>query len=648
MLPTIRFFLIMLLFTFLAGFCLTPTRNMPDNAVVLLDDQNHTYVSPGCANKEKKDYRPARAAEAQKLHYEPDKTCAGGRGIPPGTAVHERQLLSASGTAAALAQPLEPRRHLELVSDHMMNKNHQRILMGNEAIGRGIVEAGVTVATSYPGTPASEILAAVVTFAKETGAEVYAEWSVNEKVAFEVALANSMCGRRSAVSMKQVGLNVASDPFLRAAYLGVKGGLVVIVADDPGPHSSQTEQDSRFFAMFAKVPVLDPSSPREAKEMVAQALELSERFGLPVMLRPTTRVCHARQNVPCGAPVRLDRPARFEKDPRRWCATPVFVLELHRQLNDKLEQIAGAPEFAPQLTAGDGSHPGVCVIAAGVAFAHTGDWLEELGLLGRVDFFQVTMPYPLNRDFIHTVRTRYEKILVIEETYPVIELQLGDARVQGRTSGLIPREGELTPDVIRPALERFLALPARVVPAPPGGGDRPTLCAGCAHRAAFYAIKASFPGGIFPSDIGCYTLGLNLGAVDTCHCMGAGISQAAGFYRAYAAGGGEFPTIVATIGDSTFFHAGVPALVNAVFHQARFILVILDNATTAMTGHQPTPQVGFTATGEPGHPVFIPDLVRASGAGFIKEADPYDLPAFMDLLQGGRRLQPESRRAGWR
>ena len=514
-----------------------------------------------------------------------------------------------------------------------MNNNDQRILMGNEAMGRGIVEAGVSLAASYPGTPASEILASVVTFAKETGADLYAEWSVNEKVAFEVALANSMCGRRSAVSMKQVGLNVASDPFMRAAYLGVKGGLVVIAADDPGPHSSQTEQDSRFFAMFAKVPVLDPSSPREAKEMVAQALELSERFELPVMVRPTTRVCHARQDVPCGPPRRLLRPARFEKDPRRWCATPVFVLALHRLLNDKIEQIAGAPEFAPRLTAGDGSYPGACIIASGVAWAHTGDWLEELGLLGRVDFFQVAMPYPLHRDFIQTVHTRYEKILVIEETYPVIELQLADARVQGRTSGLVPRAGELTPDVIRPVLETFLELPARVVPAPEGGGDRPTLCAGCSHRAAFYAIKTAFPGGIFPSDIGCYTLGLNLGAVDTCHCMGAGISQAAGFYRAYAAGGGEFPTIVATIGDSTFFHAGVPALINAVFHQARFILVILDNATTAMTGHQPTPQVGFTATGEPGHPVFIPDLVRASGAGFIKEADPYDLPAFMDLLQ---------------
>ena len=514
-----------------------------------------------------------------------------------------------------------------------LEENNQRILMGNEALGRGIVEAGVSLAASYPGTPASEILASVVTFAKETGADLYAEWSVNEKVAFEVALANSMCGRRSAVSMKQVGLNVASDPFMRAAYLGVKGGLVVIAADDPGPHSSQTEQDSRFFAMFAKVPVLDPSSPREAKDMVAQALELSERFELPVMVRPTTRVCHARQNVPCGPPLRLDRPARFDKDPRRWCATPVFVLELHRELNDKIEKIAAAPEFAPRLTPGDCSYPRACIIASGVACAHTGDWLEELGLLGRVDFFQVTMPYPLNRDFIHQIKIRYQQVLVIEETYPVIELQLANPRVQGRTSGLVPRAGELTPDVIRPVLETFLELPARRVPAPPGGGDRPTLCAGCAHRAAFYAIKTAFPAGIFPSDIGCYTLGLNLGAVDTCHCMGAGISQAAGFYRAYAAGGGEFPTIVATIGDSTFFHAGVPALVNAVFHQARFILVILDNATTAMTGHQPTPQVGFTATGEAGHPVFIPDLVRASGAGFIKEADPYDLPAFMDLLK---------------
>jgi indolepyruvate ferredoxin oxidoreductase alpha subunit len=517
--------------------------------------------------------------------------------------------------------------------ENRLEENTQRLLMGNEAIGLGLVEAGVTLAASYPGTPASEILAAVVAFAQETGVDLYAEWSVNEKVAFEVALANSMSGRRSAVSMKQVGLNVASDPFMRAAYLGVKGGLVVIAADDPGPHSSQTEQDSRFFAMFARVPVLDPSSPQEAKDMVAQALELSERFELPVMLRPTTRVCHARQNVPCGPPQILNRPARFAKDPRRWCATPQFVLELHRLLNDKIDQIAAVPEFAPRLTAGDGSFPRTCIIASGVAFAHTWDWLEALGLRGRVDFYQVTMPYPLNRDFISRINSQYNKILVIEETYPVIELQLTNPRVQGRTLGPVPRAGELTPDVIRPVLEAFLSVPAKRLPGPPGGGDRPTLCAGCAHRAAFYAIKETFPAGIFPSDIGCYTLGLNLGAVDTCHCMGAGISQAAGFYRAHIAGGGEFPPIVATIGDSTFFHAGIPALLNAVFHRARFILVILDNATTAMTGHQPTPEVGLTAMGEKVRPVLISDLVKACGAGFLRLADPYDVPAFMELLR---------------
>src|SRR5512137_394220 len=202
----------------------------------------------------------------------------------------------------------------------LKNQETHRILMGNEAIGRGLVEAGVSLAASYPGTPASEILQAVVAFARETGAVLHAEWSVNEKVAYETALANAMAGRRSVVAMKQVGLNVASDPFMRSAYLGVKGGLIVISADDPGPHSSQTEQDSRFFAMFAKVPVLDPVSPREAKEMVRTALELSEEYEIPVMLRPTTRVCHARQNVALATPEKLAQPAHFEKNSGRWCA----------------------------------------------------------------------------------------------------------------------------------------------------------------------------------------------------------------------------------------------------------------------------------------------------------------------------------------
>jgi len=515
----------------------------------------------------------------------------------------------------------------------------QRLLMGNEAMGRGLVENGVTLAASYPGTPASEILAAVVGFAQEEGVALHAEWSVNEKVAYETALANSMAGRRSAVSMKQVGLNVASDPFLRSAYLGVSGGMVVISADDPGPHSSQTEQDSRFFAMFAKVPVLDPSSPQEAKVFVGRALELSEKYELPVMLRPTTRVCHARQNVTVAPPVTLTRQARFDKNPGRWCATPQFLRELHRQLNEKIERISREPAFAPLLTPGDGSSAGTCIIASGVAAAHAWDLLGDLGMSGKIDFYQVIMPYPLNRDFVEVMRFLYYQVLVLEETYPVLEMQLAGAPVQGRLTKTVPGEGELTPEVIRPLLEKFLGLPASSAAAGPvEGGTRPTLCAGCGHRAAFYAIREAFPEGIFPSDIGCYTLGMNLGAVDTCHCMGAGISQAAGFYRAFADSGGEFPTMVATIGDSTFYHAGIPALLNAVLHRARIILVVLDNATTAMTGHQPTPELGVTAMGEPGQPVHIPDLVRACGVTFLKECDPYDVPGMNALLQEADRF----------
>ncbi|MHB9096357.1 MAG: thiamine pyrophosphate-dependent enzyme [Syntrophales bacterium] len=508
----------------------------------------------------------------------------------------------------------------------------QRILMGNEAIGRGLVEEGCTLAAAYPGTPASEILSSVVSFAKETGVPLHTEWSVNEKVACETALANSMAGRRSAVAMKQVGLNVAADPFTRAAYLGVKGGFILIAADDPGPHSSQTEQDSRLFAHFAKAPVFDPSSPREARQMVAEAFALSEKYELPVILRPTTRVCHARQNVSCRTPTPREQKACFEKNPGRWVATPQYLTDLHRLLNDKLDRIAREEAFAPVLTPG-AARPRSCVVASGVAYAHVSELLDTLGPEGRIDLYQVRLAYPLHRPFIGETRKRYDKVLVLEETDAVIEMQLCPDGVNGRGSGDVPREGELTPDVIEGILRRFLDLPAAPAIAAARKGIRPSLCAGCGHRAAFYAIRDTFPQGIFPSDIGCYTLGMNFGAVDTCHCMGACIGQGAGFYHAYAAGGGDFPTIVVTIGDSTFFHAGIPGLINAVSQGARFILVILDNATTAMTGHQPTPQLGVRADGSEGQKVFIPDLVRACGVRHLREIDPYDVAAFTAALR---------------
>ncbi|HVN22513.1 MAG TPA: thiamine pyrophosphate-dependent enzyme [Syntrophorhabdales bacterium] len=512
-----------------------------------------------------------------------------------------------------------------------MEKPVQRMLMGNEAIGRGLVENGCSLAASYPGTPASEILGSVVQFARELEMPIHTEWSINEKVAYEVALAHSCTGKRGAVSMKQVGLNVAADPFTRSAYLGVTGGFIVVVADDPGPHSSQTEQDSRFFAHFAKVPVFDPSSPREAKEAVATAYALSERYEIPVMIRPTTRICHARQNVSCVKPIELERKAHFEKNPSRWAATPQFVTGLHRLLNEKIDKIALEKQFYPVLQKGGGKSNS-CIVASGVVYTHVYELIEDGGL-SDVDLYQVLLPYPLNRRFIEDIRARYQKILVLEESYPVIEMQFVNPLVQGRRSMSVPGEGELTPDVVESVLRTFVGIARKREAEPAAKGRRPSLCAGCSHRAAFYGIKEAFRGGIFPSDIGCYTLGMNLGAVDTCHCMGACISQAAGFYHSYQQDGGEIPPITVTIGDSTFFHAGIPALVNAVVQKARFILVVLDNATTAMTGHQPTPHLGILADGSQGNPVFIPDIVKGAGVRFLREADPCELETFGETLR---------------
>ena len=384
--------------------------------------------------------------------------------------------------------------------------------------------------------------------------------------------------------------------------------------------------------MFAKVPVLDPSSPREAKAMVRLAFVLSEEYEIPVVLRPTTRICHARQAVTLEEPDGRLRAAHFEKDPTRWAATPRAVLTLHRGLTEKLARLAADPRLAPIRIPGDGSIARTCLVGSGVAFAHARDVLDDLGLGGKLDLFQVTTPFPLAAGFGQRLTVDYDRVLVIEETYPVIELQLQDRTAEGRQSGLVPSEGELTPEILRGILVTFLGLSLPVSAASPTQpGARPTLCAGCGHRAAFFAIRQTFPRGIFPSDIGCYTLGVNLDAVDTCHCMGAGISQAAGFYHAYAQDGAEFPTIVATIGDSTFFHSGIPALVNAVAQRARFILVILDNATTAMTGHQPTP--GQILAGGTNAPIPLRDVVRGVGVVFLREVDSYDVSGFTASLK---------------
>ncbi|MHB8829563.1 MAG: FAD-dependent oxidoreductase [Syntrophales bacterium] len=530
-----------------------------------------------------------------------------------------------------------------------MQPKELRILLGNEAISRGLIEAGVQFITAYPGTPSTEILPAVIKFKEELGITVYAEWSTNEKVALETALAAAYAGKRAAVAMKQVGLNVAADPALSAAYIGVVGGLVLVVADDPGPNSSQTEQDSRLFAIFAKIPALDPCCPQEAKDLAELAFTLSERYQIPVILRPTMRVCHSRQQIFCG-PVKSQFPkASFEKNPGRWAATPKARLKLHHLLNQKLAEIE--KEFAtwdankiilPE--AANGKILPLGIVACGVSYSYLCDLLEPLGLTDKVGVLKIATAYPLPRAMVDDFASRCSRLLVLEEPDIAVETQIRiNKPVWGRLTGHVPAQGELAPEVMegiltRAASESGLLMAARdlqpirnAIASLDLSIRRPTLCPGCGHRTSFYAMRRSCPDAIFPGDIGCYTLGLNLGAVDTCHDMGASIAMASGFYHAYAQDGSR-PPILATIGDGTFFHSGAAGLENAVFNGARFVLIVMDNSTTGMTGMQPTPEFGITADGHPGRPIELEGLIRGCGVNFISYADPFDLAGFQQAL----------------
>ncbi len=511
--------------------------------------------------------------------------------------------------------------------------NNRILMLGNQAISRGLIENGCVLATSYPGTPASEILPSLVDWQQAENTRLHAQWAINEKVAFEIAYTAGIAGLRSMVSMKQVGLNVASDPLMSAAYMGTVGGFLIICADDPGPHSSQTEQDSRMMAMMAKIPVLDPDSPAQAKDMIAMGYALSEAFEIPVMIRPTTRVCHARQDVAVSPVVSDDRKPVFEKNPARWAATPKFRFRLHQSLEQKLSGISGYAPTAPFRCNPDAAGT-KAIVVSGVAAAHTRDVLKDLDLWDRIPLYQVLQPFPLHREFVDHLEATCSEILVIEESTGVIEMQIADRhKVRGKASGTVPSVGEILPETIEAIVAEFAGKPlSRPMLPAASPGRRPTLCAGCPHRASFFAIKKATPRGIYTSDIGCYTLGLNLGAVDTFICMGAAISQAAGFYQSFR-DEPKRPDIVATLGDSTFFHAGIPALIDAVVQNVRFVLVILDNRTTAMTGNQPTPSSGRGIGGEPTITVEIEKLVQGCGIRFCKTGDPYDVPEFISLVK---------------
>ena len=528
----------------------------------------------------------------------------------------------------------------------------KKVVLGNVAIARGIVEAGCHVVTSYPGTPSSEILPAVVAFKKELGLNTYVEWSANEKVAFDNALAACWAGKRAAVAMKQVGLNVAADSLMSSAYTGVIGGMVIISCDDPGPNSSQTEQDSRFQAMFAKVPVYDPSSPQEAKDMVKEAFELSEAFEIPVLVRPTIRVSHGLQDVEFSPLEKVERLADFKKNPARWAATPRFRLILHTELNEKLKRIQERFENEAKWNyeKGSQSNASLGIITCSASYTAIMDLVEEFDLANTVNVLKIGTPYPLPQQTVIDFVNNHNHVVLIEETDAVIESQIFDKnRIFGRHTGHIPLQGELTPEVIFQILsdvfdliglkrlkkteDTHLSKLVENLDLPP---RRPTLCAGCPERATFYAIKKALPKALYPSDIGCYTLGLNLSAVDTVLDMGAGITLASGFYQAYHQDGNDIP-IVATMGDSTFYHSGTSSLLSAVYNNAKFILVILDNEITAMTGMQPTPGIGITADGSDGGKIPLEGLIRGCGVEWLRTIDPYRVLDLVKLLKEARK-----------
>lgn len=505
----------------------------------------------------------------------------------------------------------------------------RRYLLGNEAIAHACLEAGVDFVSGYPGTPSSEV---IDTLRVQPDRSYYLEWSVNEKVALENALAAAWCGVRAICTMKHVGLNVAADPLMTSAYTGVTGGLVIMSADDPFAHSSQNEQDSRCYAHFARVPCLDPSGVQEAHDLIPVAFALSEEFSIPVIFRPTTRICHSKGDVELGSVKKSTRKGDFKKDPRQYVVIPAHTRILHKKLNEKQPVIKKRiVELGLNRAEVRGKS---AIIASGIGASYVEEVLPE-----GVSFLKIAA-YPIDEEWLGSFVRQHEKVLVIEELAPEVEECVrqvaGTVPVFGKKSGHAPYEGELSPTEVAAIMEKAGFHPkiplAAVEPVPGVPARPPILCAGCLHRSAFYAIKKVFRDAVYPSDIGCYTLGLQLGAVDTTICMGASITNASGIAHS-----GEPRDVICTIGDSTFLHTGIQGLLNAVYNHANMTVVILDNRITAMTGHQPNPNSGATACGVETPPVSLDAICRACGATFVETVDPYDVTGMVSVLQEAKK-----------
>jgi indolepyruvate ferredoxin oxidoreductase alpha subunit len=489
------------------------------------------------------------------------------------------------------------------------------LLSGNEAVARGAWEAGCKVATAYPGTPSTEIIENITKYR-----EINAEWSTNEKVAMEVAAGASFAGARALVAMKHVGLNVAADPFFTMGYSGVTGGLVVVSADDPGMWSSQNEQDNRHYGRHAKVPILEPADSNEAKIFTKLGFEISERFDTPVLLRLTTRICHSS----CLVDLRKRKEVRvkgYEKDIRKRLVLPAHARVLHTVVEERLKKLAGYSDTFRFNKIEQGKKT-LGVIASGVSYQHAKEVFPD------ACFLKLSLTYPLPEKLIRKFSRTVKRLIVVEEGDPILETEIKAMGIKVTGKDKIPLCGELTPKVIRDSFSRVKKVAKRKGKIPP---RPPVLCPGCPHRGVFYIINKLKL--VTTGDIGCYTLGAlpPLSAMDTCVCMGASVTNAQGMEKAL---GKEYSKkLVAVLGDSTFFHSGITGLVNAVYNKSNLNLIILDNFTTAMTGHQPHPGTGKLAQGEQGKRIAPEDIAKGCGAELIRVVNPNDLKATEEALK---------------
>ena len=516
------------------------------------------------------------------------------------------------------------------------------LLLGNEAIARGAIEAGVAFTSTYPGTPSSEI--SLNFFQISQVSDLYFEYSTNEKVALEVAAAAANSGVRSMCVMKHVGVNVAADAMMTLAYVGVKGALVILSADDPFMFSSQNEQDNRYYAKLSGLPMIEPSSVEEAKEMLAYAFDLSEKLGEPVLFRTTTRINHSTGVVTLGNLRPCKPKGDFQKDPLNLVTVPAVSRKLHVKLlknYDAAQQLAEQSDY--NFIQGDGQ---LGIICNGVSYNYVSDALQNLNAADKIKVLRLGFSHPLPEALIKNFLKTCEKVLIVEEGEPYMEEAVKafaqeeklTLPIQGKTQEPFTRLYEYDPVQVTKGIASYFALPY-TPPQVPDLSDvpqlpqrPPTLCAGCSHRATYYEVKKATEGleTIFPTDIGCYTLGLlpPLSAADFLICMGSSVGTAGGFSQT------TDKKVIAFIGDSTFFHSGIPGLINAVHNNHNFTLVILANGTTAMTGHQPHPGVDMTRLNLDGYnQVSIEAVVKAVGVEHVTVIKPYKVKKSIEAIK---------------